>query len=146
MVTLNGRDTYLGPFGTKASRLVYDRLNGEWLAGGRQPLSADSGGLTIVELMAHYLAFVKGYYQPPSKEPGCIALALKPLRSLYGGQPASEFGPVALKDVRQTWIDAGLCRSHINQRTGLVKRMFKRGVAEELVPAHVWHALQSVDG
>ncbi len=35
VVRVNGRDYYLGPHGTKASRLEYDRLIGEWLATGR---------------------------------------------------------------------------------------------------------------
>lgn len=37
VVTLNGRDRYLGPYGTKASKREYDRLTGEWLANGRYP-------------------------------------------------------------------------------------------------------------
>ena len=40
VVTIGGRDQYLGPFGTKASRAEYDRLVGEWQAnGGRPPTS-----------------------------------------------------------------------------------------------------------
>ena len=31
VVDLNGRDYYLGPYGTKASRIEYDRLIAEWL-------------------------------------------------------------------------------------------------------------------
>ncbi len=38
VVTLDGRDIYLGKYGTKASRVEYDRLisESEWLAGGRE--------------------------------------------------------------------------------------------------------------
>ncbi|MEX0613107.1 MAG: hypothetical protein WD738_09250 [Pirellulales bacterium] len=36
VVTLGGRDYYLGPWGTKASKFEYDRLVGEWLQQGRQ--------------------------------------------------------------------------------------------------------------
>lgn len=36
VVTLNGKDFYLGPHGTRASKAEYDRLLGEWLAAGRQ--------------------------------------------------------------------------------------------------------------
>lgn len=32
VVRLNGVDHYLGPHGTKASKIEYDRLIGEWLA------------------------------------------------------------------------------------------------------------------
>ena len=37
VVTLNGCDFYLGPHGTKASKLEYDRLIGEWFQNGRSP-------------------------------------------------------------------------------------------------------------
>ncbi len=35
VVTLSGRDHYLGPHRTKVSLAEYDRLVGEWLANGR---------------------------------------------------------------------------------------------------------------
>lgn len=35
LVTIAGRDHYLGPWKSKASRAEYDRLIGEWLAAGR---------------------------------------------------------------------------------------------------------------
>jgi hypothetical protein len=36
IITLNGRDYLLGPHGTRASKIEYDRLIGEWLQHGRQ--------------------------------------------------------------------------------------------------------------
>ncbi len=36
VVTLDGRDFYLGKWNTKASRTEYERLIGEWLANGRR--------------------------------------------------------------------------------------------------------------
>ncbi len=36
VVTLNGKDYYLGRHGTQMSKDAYDRLTAEWLAGGRQ--------------------------------------------------------------------------------------------------------------
>ena len=38
VVTLAGRDYYLGPYGPKTSRAAYDRLVAEWLPSGRRPL------------------------------------------------------------------------------------------------------------
>ena len=34
VVCLNGRDHYLGRYGSAASQAEYNRLIGEWLAGG----------------------------------------------------------------------------------------------------------------
>ena len=36
VVRLNYRDHYLGPWGSRAARVAYDRLIAEWLAAGRQ--------------------------------------------------------------------------------------------------------------
>jgi hypothetical protein len=36
IVTLGGKDFYLGPHGCQTSKDQYDRLIAEWLAGGRQ--------------------------------------------------------------------------------------------------------------
>ena len=49
VVTLNGKDHYLGRWNSKASRAAYERLVGEWLASGRT-LRADDGGLSVAEL------------------------------------------------------------------------------------------------
>ena len=61
--------------------------------------------------------------------------SLRPLRRLYGRTPAADFGPLALKAVRQAMIDAGLARTTINQRVGRIVRLFKWAVENELVPA-----------
>ena len=37
IVTLDGKDIYLGPHGTQVSRSEYDRLIGEWLSHGPPP-------------------------------------------------------------------------------------------------------------
>lgn len=54
VVTLSGRDFCLGPHGTRASRREYDRLIGEWLASGRQPLHVSTDQLTVAELCVRY--------------------------------------------------------------------------------------------
>ena len=54
VVTICGVDHYLGPHGTKASRLEYDRLIGEWLQNGRQSQIPCNGSITIIEICARY--------------------------------------------------------------------------------------------
>jgi hypothetical protein len=68
VVTLYGRDFYLGPYGTKASKVEYDRLVGEWIAAGRpsRPPSQTSD-ITVVELAAAYRKYARGYYQKDGK-------------------------------------------------------------------------------
>ena len=63
IMTLHGRDHYLGPYGSVASRAEYDRIVGEWLARGRTPAAREQEyGLTVVELTACYWAHAQTYY------------------------------------------------------------------------------------
>jgi hypothetical protein len=67
VLTLSGQDHYLGPHGTKVSKAEYDRVVAEWLARGRRPLvdqeDAGAGEITIIELVAAYVRYAKGYYR-----------------------------------------------------------------------------------
>jgi len=63
VVTLNGRDFYLGKHNTKTSRAEFDRLIGEWLTNGRQlPNDTGIGNKSIAELLVAYFHFAKSYY------------------------------------------------------------------------------------
>ncbi|WP_169973101.1 tyrosine-type recombinase/integrase [Tautonia rosea] len=158
VVTLNGRDHYLGPHGSPESRAEYDRLIAEWLSNGRRSpktasrsrgRSGSGSDLTINEMLLAYLRFAEGYYVKngtPTQEPDNIRWAVRPLRKLYGHTLAQDFGPLALKAVRQTMIDSGLCRAEINRRVGRIVRVFKWAVSEELIPAEVHHGLRAVSG
>jgi integrase len=146
VVTLDGRDIYLGPWKTKASLAEYDRLIGEWILGGRTLRRLDTSGLTVVELIAAYLSYARKYYPPKSVEPDRIVEAIRLVKQLYGRTLASEFGAKSLKAVRQTMIDQGLGRKLINGRVGKIKRMFKWGASDNLVPVDVYQSLATVEG
>jgi integrase len=60
--------------------------------------------------------------------------------------PIREFGPKALKAIRESWINAGLSRKVINGRVGAIRRVFKWAVAEELAPAELYQRLQAIEG
>jgi hypothetical protein len=64
IVELSDRRFNLGPHGTKAPRLQYDRLIGEWLQHGRQlPHGQKRGDLSAVELIVTYLHQARDYYR-----------------------------------------------------------------------------------
>jgi integrase len=152
VVTIDGRDFYLGRFGSAESRAEYDRLVAEWLTNGRRlpaPASPSGSDRTVNEMLLDYLRHADSYYVKngkPTVEPGNIRLAIRPLRQLYGHTPARDFGPLGLKAVRKAMIDAGLCRSEINRRIGRVVRAFKWAVSEEIIPPSVHQALEAVNG
>jgi len=72
--------------------------------------------------------------------------ALRLLRAMYGREPAAAFSPSKLKLIRARWIADGICRHQVNLRAGRLKRVFKWGVSEELVPVTVWQALLTIQG
>lgn len=106
---------------------------------------------TIRGVYTLYMVYVGGYYRradgQPTREIENIERALEPFVERFGGELADEFGPGNLKEFRQSLIEVGnLCRNTINQRIGIVRRMFRWAVSEELVASHVIHALDAVQG
>lgn len=149
VVTIDGKDHYLGPYGTKASRAEYDRLIGEWLAGGRR-LRVAACDLQVVELIRAFWRHAQVYYRKAdgsrSSEVKNFRDSLRPLKRLYANTPVAEFGPLKLKALREEMIRRGWCRTHINRQVARIKHVFKWGTENEMVPAEVFHALQAVGG
>jgi hypothetical protein len=133
VVRLDGRDHYLVKHQTEASQEAYRRLIAEWLKAGTHPPGRPSGvaqsiGLSIGEMILAFWTHAEKYYRradgSPTGELANFRYALRPLRRLYAHTPARDFGPRALKVVRQEMIEAGLCRNVINQRIGKIVRVF----------------------
>jgi integrase len=154
VVVLNGRSHYLGVYESPESKTRYEQVVAEWLACNRQPepeqAAGSSGtGISVSELILRYYTFAQSYYPADgdtTSEVRSIREALRPVRRLYGEQPAASFGPLALKAVRQVMVDQGWCRTHVNHQVHRVRRMFRWGVSEELVLVAVYEALRSVTG
>ncbi len=146
VVSLHGRDIYLGRYNTAASRLAYDRLIIEYLSGGH--VNADDG-LTVTELIAQFWKHVKAYYQKngqPTTEVREFKRILGIVRKFYGDLPAREFTPLKLKAVRQELMGKGLCRKSINKHISRIRNMFRWATEQELVPPDVLHGLRAVQG
>jgi len=148
-VELNGTRVYLGRWRSSESKARYARLVADWEGNGRQlPVAADE--ITVVELVARFLSHAESYYRredgSTTKEAYDMRNAMRPVRELFGSTPVSQFGPRALKAVRQGMIDADLSRRVINQRVNRIRHVFRRGVAEELVTPDVLRGLEAVAG
>jgi integrase len=150
IVTIGGRDIYLGPYGTKASKAEYDRIVSEWLANGRRPAgpAANAVALTVAEVVDRFWIHAQEYYRhadgTPTSEVVCFKHPLKILIRLYGQTLATDFGPLALEAVRNTMMTAGWRRKSINNHVIRVRHVFKWAVSKELVPAYVHHGLVTV--
>jgi integrase len=145
------KDVLLGRYGSASSRAEYARIIAEFEAnGGRLALAACTPDCTVNELSLAFLPPVEEHYRDPDGKPTSevseYKLTLRSLRELYGHTAAAAFGPLALVAVRDALVKAGLSRGVINQRIGRIKRLFRWGVKNELVPPSVLEGLRAVDG
>ncbi len=146
-----GREVYLGAWGSAEAQIAY----GQWVAALQArrrevPIEVRAGHApTVSELVAAYLAHADGYYTKhgrPTTEAGTVRQATGFLFDLYPDLPAKDFGPGALKAVRQAMVEKGHARIHVNKQVQRLRRIWRWGVEHELVSADVWSALRSVQG
>ncbi len=163
VVTLDGRDFYLGKHDSPESLARYAVLIGIYQAGGlKLPEDFDA---ELLDAKASFLA-------PPAPQPSQQAkqtLLVRHVTASYrehitskypdevfrmtkllddidkheGDTPADDYGPLALQ--RQRWIDAGNARVYCNRLNNAVVRMFKYAVSQELVKSETWQRLKSVE-
>jgi len=158
-VLIGGKHHYLGKHGSKASKELYARLLMERAATPQPPSPSDSAGhhmpdLLVCELLLKFIEHAERYYvhqdgqhATATGEIANIRDAMRPVRALYDTALACDFGPRALKAVRQYMIDTeGLSRKVVNNRVNRIRRIFKWAVSEELLPSSVYEALRTVDG
>ena len=169
VVCIDGKDHYCGKFNSPEAWELYTRLISEWMhrkkfapsQSKEIPPSDDFNTLTVNELILSYFSFSEKYYANSPGELDKIRLALKPLRAIYGKKLVSEFGPKALKHVRETMTyertrtriqtdslgnktkiqkPTTLSQRTINQRINIITRMFAWATEEELIPRDIYLA------
>lgn len=152
VVTINGRNHYLGAFNSPESRERYGRLIAEHAVNGGLPpkyASTRVPSLAIVELCAAYTQWAEGYYLKHGRmtgQVGIIKASLRVLRTLYGSTSVTTFGVLELEAVRQSMLDGGkLCRREINRRVRLVRRAFRWAESKQLAPRGSWEHLRTLD-
>ena len=148
-VELEDRRIYLGAWGDPKTQTNYHRLIAEWTSAGyRLPVSKDE--VCVVEVVSAYLDEYRVQYQDKNGDPSstyaALRTALDDLLKLYGNIPAIDFGPKALRAVRQIWVDRGLAISTINAYAGHIKRTFKWAASNEMVSVTVYQSLCTLSG
>jgi integrase len=179
-VRIQGHVRYLGVWNSPESQEAYKRAlldmpapstpastepppPAEAFEDGPDPLAAcrEAGqDLLVLELLAAYLDYAKGYYvkngRPTGQIPN-IKRAIRLTNSLYGHTRALEFGPMALEKVRDHMVKfegvhsgnrkpLRYTRSTINSTCESIKRIFKWAVSKQLIPETVHRALLTLPG
>lgn len=153
VVTIAGKDRYLGKHGSDQSRIAYRRIIAEWGAGRQASNSIKSDDVTIAMLVTDYLRHCKSYY--PDAYNSETAAARRALSFLVDhlSLRVAEFGPLKLKAIRAIIVEGKdqrtgkpYARKYVNRLVAHICRMFKWGSENEVVPIDVYHALVNVPG
>ena len=153
---IKGHDHYFGPFQKVPPAEYWDliaRYKSGKLVGSSSPRdvrpATSPEAITIEHLIDLFLDHAKIEYGRPDGQLGSeydnYRQALRPLFTLYADEPASEFTPKKFKRLQEYGVQQlDWCRSNANKQFSRIKSVLKWAVSEELVPANIYHALQTV--
>lgn len=169
-VRIDSRDYYLGKHGTPQSLARYAVLVAAYQSNDcslpqdfdTRSLDARAGLLlapeielppeyqaedpiTMKHVTAAYKAHAEEYYAADDGIHAKIRKVCDTLDKHSGNLEAQKFGPKLLADVRELWVNEGLCRNYVNFLTNLVFRIFRWAGRRELVPATAHPALKLIE-
>lgn len=146
VVTIDGKDRYLGPYDSEESKEKYQRLvaqrNLSQVVKRRQAKVVTINGLII-----NYLRFCKSHYLKRGEltsEWYSVKAVMQRLKKQHGSTKVLDFGPVVFKEFRETLIAERLKRSTINHYCCHIKWMFERAAEDELIDASLYHRIKLV--
>jgi integrase len=151
-VRFNGKDTYLGRYGSPESKEAYARFVGALpKPSDRGKLAEPAPGATLLvgECVERFYAHSRLYYARdgvPTGEHTTIRYALRPLTKRFKELPVTEFGPKKLKQVREDMIALDWSRRSINKAVNRIKLCFSWAASEEIVPPQIAMGLKTVAG
>ena len=112
------------------------------------PLSREiAGDKKITHLVARFWQHAQSHYVKYGQPTGThlnYRPVLRLLRAQCGDWLAKDFGPRALKALRDQLVEQGLSRRYINDNVDRIRSVFRFGVSEEIISATQLASLQSV--
>lgn len=141
-IVLNGRQIYLGKWGTPESHEAYARKIAEWRADPARP----TGSVRLVaDVLGAFWKMIESSGKYSQWERANFKRSLVPVIELYGMSLVRDFDALALKACRQRMIDdGGKSRRMVNARVGRIVRVWKWAASEKLIPLECWQELTTV--
>lgn len=99
-----------------------------------------SNEITVLELVEKFLCAWQNHTHFAK-----IRVVAKMLLPHFGRYSVSAFGPKCLAECRQRWVEENLTRNYINKLTQWIIRIFRWGVAQEIVPLEIVQRLELVE-
>jgi len=140
-VRIDGKDVYLGKYGTPESKERYNALVADLLAHRHEDQE-----VTVDQLAIRFNAHANEHYvQRESRgRVANVKQALRYLIALHGPESTTEFSAAKLDGIRNRMIADDLSRVYINDLIAVIKQAFRRGVVWGLVPARVWESVNAL--
>ena len=101
---------------------------------------------TVGELAERWYLAMRDQFGPTHQKAYEARHAAIELTRTHATATVGEFGPRAFKSIRDRLVHDGRSRQFVNRRMNSIRRCFRWGVAEELVPGDRIQALAAVDG
>ena len=141
------RFIYFGPWDADSTREAYEKWAKEFVE-KRGYVEPKTDRVTLSRLFAQYILWAESYYVKNGKQTshvGRVRMAIRRPNDLHRKTWADDFGPNALRTVRESWIRQGLARRTVNDYTATLKHAFRWAVSREMISATVSHALDTVE-
>ena len=149
IVTLAGKDFYLGRYDSPESRAKYFSLLAEYNDSGfKAPSSVTHLAdvpVTVKCITAEFREYVPVKYASNKVERGRFENLCTLLEDEYGDTPAKDFGPRKLAALRDLFVASGNSRKYVNKQVRNIVRIFKHAISRELIDANVLVALESLE-
>jgi len=155
VVTVAGKDFYLGAFGSDDSRRRYGEIVAARAAGrpldpfARQPAERPADpGPSMAELSIAFLDYAEQYYVKNGRqtdEVDCYRSLMRVLLEPFALLAVEEFGPNELRALRHQMIEKGWARGYINRQVNRLRHMVKWGVGRDFAHPDVLARLQAVE-
>jgi integrase len=130
-VTVDGRQVYLGAWGSDEARRAYRDVVAQWEAANSPASPRPSTIVTVAELVLAHYEQAKGRYS--ADELRAYRVALSPFLRRHMDRDVETILGRDLAEQRDAWRLAGLRRQTINKMLGRLKRVFVWGAQNEYV-------------
>lgn len=145
------KDIYLpGEFNSPESRAAYEERCREILAHQLSqqavPARPIKDHAAIPRMVTAFLAWASGYYGSKTSHFNHFTVLAEMLCSTYPHMQCGNFGPLALKSLRDGMIARGWSRSYVNSQVNRIRRIFSWAVENEWTSPETLAALREVQG
>jgi integrase len=147
MVEWNKQRHYLGKYGSPESRAAFARFLAAIAEGKPNPVAAiiecvdDPIGLLVVRFLDHAQSYYPGGHNSEYEN---LRRSASFLNARHERTSVRAFGPIALTAMRDEMIATGWSRGYINSEIKRIRRIFRWGVANEMVPPDVLSKLEAM--